>query len=69
MNCPICQREVPDDEPQWSDGNHLCCLICVDALAVAVLNAGDSKNRYARTIVETLFQSARQVLVREGAIS
>jgi len=68
MSCTICQMPLTDEEPQWSDGNHICHLICVDALAVAVLNAGDSKNRYARSIVQTLFQSARQVLVREGAI-
>lgn len=68
-SCPICQCPLTGEEAEWSDGNHRVHMVCADSLVMAVLDASLSKNRYARTIVQTLFQSARQVLVREGAIT
>ncbi len=46
----------------------VACMTCCDALVMAVLNAQRDGNRYARTIAEALFKSAREIMVREGAV-
>lgn len=61
--CPICQRLMnPDEDAIWEAAAH---MICIDAVAMAVLNAQRDGNRYARTIAEALFKSAREIMIRE----
>ena len=64
-DCPICQKPMnPDEDAIWEGTIH---LICGDSLVMAVLNARRDGNRYARTIAEALFKSAREIVVREQA--
>lgn len=61
--CPICQQSMnPNEDAIWEGTIH---LICGDSLIMAVLNAQREGNRYARTIAEALFKSAREIMVRE----
>lgn len=64
--CPICNQPLDDDSDAVFDGRSH--LTCVDSLAVVCMDAAERGNEYARTVVESLFKSARELLFREQAI-
>ena len=68
--CPICRKEI-EDTATWTsplDDDTQAHVECVDMLAATVLRWRRG-NAYARTVFESVTESARYGLVREGILS
>ena len=68
--CPICRKEI-EDTATWTsplDDDTQAHVECVDMLAATVLRWRRG-NAYARTVFESVTESTRYGLVREGILS